>query len=427
MTGLLFGSFALLVVLNVAIGIALLVAVVLALTLTGTDLPFAVIAQRMFTGIDSFALIAIPAFLLAGEIMSRGVMARRMVEFASALVGHLRGGLAVVGVLATMLFSGVSGSAVANTAAIGGVLVPEMRKRGYDPAFAGAVVANAGVLGAVFPPSIPLVVYGIAAGVSISSLFLAGVIPGLLMVGVLILVGYWQSVKKGYPAGVRASLPEIGRSFGRAIWALLAPVIIVGGIVSGILTVTEAAVATVLYALVVEFVVHRSLTVADLGPILTRAVTSTGVVMLIIAASTLFGWVLTVEQIPQAVTASMLALTETVWIQLLIINLVLLVLGIFLDVIPGIILAVPMLVPVAVGLGIDPVHFGVIVVVNLLIGLVTPGVAPTLVVGASIARVTLDRITAASWRFFLSLIVVLLLITYLPATTTWLPSLFTGS
>lgn len=424
MIGWLFGSFALLVAANVAVGIALLMAVVLAMMGTGTDLPLAVISQRMFTGMDSFALIAIPAFLLAGEIMARGAMARRMVEFAATMVGHLRGGLAVVGVLSTMLFSGVSGSSVANTAAIGSVLVPQMKQRGYDPAFAGAVVANAGVLGSVFPPSIPMVLYGIAAGVSIGSLFIAGIIPGILMVALLIAVGYWQSVKAGYPAGQRASVKEFVRSFGRAALALLTPVIMVGGIVSGILTVTEAAVATVIYALLVELLVYRELKISDLGNVMTRSVISTGIVMLIIAASTLFGWIMTIESIPQTIAAFLLELTSSVLVQLLLINILLLIIGTFLDVAPGIIIAVPILAPLVDALGVDPIHFGVIVVINLLIGLVTPPVAPTLVVGASIAGVSLDRITAASIRFFLALILSLLLITYIPALSTWLPSFF---
>ncbi|OZM76927.1 TRAP transporter large permease [Pseudonocardia sp. MH-G8] len=419
----LFGAFAVLVAANVAVGIALLMAVVIAMAATGTDLPLAVIAQRMFAGTGSFALIAIPAFLLAGELMARGAMARRMVEFAATLVGHLRGGLAVVGVLSTMLFSGVSGSSVANTAAIGSVLVPQMRRRGYDSGFAGAVVANAGVLGSVFPPSIPMVLYGIAAGVSISSLFVAGIVPGILMVVLLIAVGYWQSVRAGYPAGERASVADIGRAFGRAFWALMTPVILVGGIVSGVLTVTEAAVATVVYALLVELLVYRELKPRDLPTVLTRAVTSTGIVMLIIATSTLFGWIMTVEQIPQAIAGFLLGLTSTVWVQLLLINILLLVIGTFLDVAPGIIIAVPILVPLAEALGIDPVHFGVVVVVNLLIGLVTPPVAPTLVVGASIAKVSLDVITAASWRFFAALLLSLALITYVPGLSTWLPGL----
>ncbi|MGV0745060.1 TRAP transporter large permease [Mycolicibacterium sp. XJ870] len=424
MIGWLFGGFAVLVASNVAVGIALLMAVVVAMMATGTDLPLAVISQRMFTGMDSFALIAIPAFLLAGEIMARGAMARRMVEFAATMVGHLRGGLAVVGVLSTMLFSGVSGSSVANTAAVGSVLVPQMRQRGYDPAFAGAVVANAGVLGSVFPPSIPMVLYGIAAGVSISALFVAGIVPGILMVVLLIAVGYWQSVKAGYPAGERATVQEFFSSFGRAFLALLTPVLMVGGIVSGILTVTEAAVATVLYALAVELLVYRELKLRDLSTVMTRTITATGIVMLIIAASTLFGWIMTIEQIPQTIAEFMLGLTSTVWIQLILINILLLIIGTFLDVAPGIIIAVPILAPLADALGMDPVHFGVIVVINLLVGLVTPPVAPTLVVGASIAGVSLDKITTASWRFFLSLILTLVLVTFVPALSTWLPSLF---
>ncbi|MDV3124225.1 TRAP transporter large permease [Mycobacterium sp. 21AC1] len=423
MIGWLFGGFAVLVACNVAVGIALLMAVVVAMMATGTDLPLAVISQRMFTGMDSFALIAIPAFLLAGEIMARGAMARRMIEFAAAMVGHFRGGLAVVGILSTMLFSGVSGSSVANTAAVGSVLVPQMRQRGYDPAFAGAVVANAGVLGSVFPPSIPMVLYGIAAGVSITSLFVAGIVPGILMVVLLIAVGYWQSIRAGYPAGERASVREFFVSLRGAFLALMTPVLMVGGIVSGILTVTEAAVATVIYALIVELFVYRELRFRDMSAVMTRAVVSTGIVMLIIAASTLFGWIMTIEQIPQTIAEFLLSLTSSVWVQLLLINVLLLIIGTFLDVAPGIIIAVPILAPLVDALGMDPVHFGVIVVINLLVGLVTPPVAPTLVVGASIAGVSLDKITTASWRFFLSLLLTLVLITYIPALSTWLPSL----
>jgi C4-dicarboxylate transporter DctM subunit len=243
------------------------------------------------------------------------------------------------------------------------------------------------------------------------------------MVVLLIAVGYWQSVRAGYPAGERASAGDFGRALGRASWALMTPVLLVGGIVSGVLTVTEAAVATVVYALVVELFVYRELKPRDLPAVVTRAVSSTGVVMLIIATSSLFGWLMTVERIPQTIADALLGLTSTVWVQLLLVNVLLLLVGTFLDVAPGIIIAVPILVPLADALGIDPVHFGVVVVVNLLIGLVTPPVAPTLVVGASVAGVSLDAITAASWRFFAALLLSLGLVTYVPALSTWLPGL----
>lgn len=418
----LFISFGVLVFLNVPVGFALGVAGLTALLVSG-DYPLVIMSQRMFTAMDSFALMAIPFYILAGGLMDSGGMSVRIVRFASTLVGHLRGGLSMVAVVSSMFFAGVSGSAVADTAAIGSVLIPSMNRRGYDPAFSGALVAAAGIMGPVIPPSIPMVLYGVLAGVSIGTLFVAGILPGILIALVLMCLAYWEALRRGHPREPRATLRATLTETRHAAWALIMPVIVLGGILSGVFTATEAGVAAVLYAFFVGKFVYKELQWSQIPRVLNTTVIATAVVMLLVSASTLFGWLMTVERIPQTIAATMTAWSSSIVLQLVVINVVLILAGTFLDVAPGLILTVPVLLPLATALGIDPIHFGIIVIVNMVIGLITPPVAPTLVVAANIARISLDRITMASWKFLFSLLLVLVLVTYIPGISLWLPRL----
>lgn len=424
MISTLFLSFAILVFASVPVGFGLGLSSLAAVLVSG-QYPLGVLDQRMFTAMDSFALAAIPFYILAGGLMDGGGMSTRIVRFANSLVGHFRGGLAMVAVVASMFFAGVSGSAVADTAAIGAVLIPAMSKRNYDPDFSAALVASAGIVGPVIPPSIPMVLYGVLAGVSIGRLFIAGVVPGVIIGLSLMAVAYYEAVRHGYPPEPRVTLREFFTGLTDAVWALMMPVLILGGILSGVFTATEAGVVAVVYAFLVGMFVYRELKWKDLPRILNGAVVGTAVVMLLVATSTLFGWLMTTERIPQMMAEAMTSWTNNKILQLLIINVLLIVAGTFLDVSPALILVVPVLLPLVKTLGIDLVHFGIIVVVNLVIGLITPPVAPTLVVSANIAKISLDRITVAVWKFFIALIIILLLITYIPALSLWLPSLVT--
>jgi C4-dicarboxylate transporter DctM subunit len=354
--------------------------------------------------------------------MDVGGISARIVAFANTLVGHFRGGLAMVAIVSCMFFSGVSGSAVADAAAIGAALIPAMSRRNYDPAFSSALVASAAVMGPIIPPSIPMVLYGVLAGVSIADLFVAGIVPGIVIAVALMIVCYFEAVRHGYPREERATLRQFFSVLKDAIWALIMPLIILGGILSGVFTATEAGVAAVVYALIVGMFIYGDLKWRHIAHALKVTVVGTAVVMLLVATSTLFAWLMTVERVPQLIAATMMSWSSSVVVQLMLINVFLLVLGTVLDVAPALILSVPILLPLVKQLGVDPLHFGMIIVVNLVVGLITPPVAPTLVITANIARISLDRITAAVWRFLFTLIVVLLLVTYVPALSTWLPN-----
>lgn len=418
-------TFIVLLLLNVPVAFAMGLAGVAAILMSGVY-PLAIVDQRMFTAFDSFPLMAIPFYILAGGLMDSGGISSRIVRFANTLVGHFRGGLAMVAVLSCMFFSGVSGSAVADAAAIGAALIPAMSRRNYDPAFSASLVASSAVMGPIIPPSIPMVLYGVLAGVSIADLFVAGIIPGVVIGVSLMIVCYWEAVRNNYPREERATLREFFSVLREAIWALFMPVIILGGILSGVFTATEAGVAAVVYALLVGMFVYRDLKWGHFALVLKITVAGTAVVMFLVATSTLFAWLMTVERIPQMIAETMMSWSSSVFVQLMLINVFLLVVGTVLDVAPALILTVPILLPLVKQLGVDPVHFGVIVVTNLVVGLITPPVAPTLVITANIARISLDRITAAVWKFLVTLLVVLLLVTYVPALSTWLPRLLRG-
>jgi C4-dicarboxylate transporter, DctM subunit len=384
-------------------------------------------AQRMYSAVSSFPLLAIPFFILAGNLMNTGGMTDRIFGFAKTVVGHVRGGLAHVSVLASMLFAGVSGAALAEAMGLGVIEIKAMKDGGFDKTFAGAVVASSSTIGPVIPPSIPMVIYGALAEVSVGKLFLGGVIPGVMMgIGIMIVI-YILSVKRGYRAEQRATLAQVVRSGIDGILGLLAPGIIMGGILGGVFTPTEAAVAAVLYALIVGCLVYRELDIRRLYAILWDTVDQTVRVMFIIAAAGMFGWLLIYIRAPQAIVEGLTALTSSPVVILLILNVILLVLGCFMEGIAIMLLTVPIFMPVLAKFGIDPVHFGVVMTLNLMIGLLTPPVGMVLYAVSTIAQVPVVRLARELVPFMLILGVVLMLITYIPSLVTWLPNLVLGA
>ena len=383
-------------------------------------------AQRMYSAVSSFPLLAIPFFILAGNLMNSGGMTDRIFGFARSLVGHVRGGLAHVSVVASMLFAGVSGAALAEAMGLGVIEIKAMKDGGFDKTFAGAVVASSSTIGPVIPPSIPMVIYGALAEVSVGKLFLGGVIPGVMMgIGIMIVI-YILSVRRGYRAEQRASLVQVVRSGVDGFLGLLAPGIIMGGILGGVFTPTEAAVAAVVYALVVGAIVYRELDLKRLAAILWETVDQTVRVMFIIAAAGMFGWLLIYIRAPQAIVEALTSLTSSPAVILLIFNVILLVLGCFMEGIAIMLLTVPIFMPVLAKFGIDPVHFGVVMTLNLMIGLLTPPVGMVLYAVSTIANVPVIRLAWELVPFMFILGVVLILITYIPNLVTWLPTLVLG-
>jgi len=401
----------------------ILVTVLLMLFLSGTVSPL-IIAQNTMRGIDNFPLMAIPFFMLAGELMNVGGISRRIVEFSRALLGHVAGGLGYVGVVACMIFAGVSGSAAADTSAIGSVLLPVMNEEGYDKAKSTALITSAGCIGPIIPPSIPMIIFGVIGGVSIVKLFLGGIIPGVLIGLGLMAVWYFHAKKHGYPAGHRAGFGQLLRATREAFWALILPVIILGGIISGIYTPTEAAVVAVMYAFVVGLFVYRELRFAAIPEILVQAAKSTAIVLLVCGAATAAGYLLTIAQIPPLLTKTILYLAGgKPWLVMFWINILLLMVGCVMDLTPALLILGPILLPVAVHFGYDPVYFGVVMVVNLCIGLITPPVGTVLYIGCGLSKLSMARLAPAIVSFIGVMIVVLFLITYVPWTVTFIPSL----
>ncbi|HEY3368178.1 MAG TPA: TRAP transporter large permease [Symbiobacteriaceae bacterium] len=387
-------------------------------------LSYTLLPQTMFSGMDSFPLMAVPFFMLAGALMNEGGITQRLIHFARLLVGHIKGGLGFVNVLASMLFAGISGSAVAEASAIGSIMIPAMKERGYDEEFSAALTASASTLGPIIPPSIPMVLYGVAANVSIGALFVAGALPGLLLgLAMMVLVAIYAR-KRNYPRDERASGKELLVGLRDAVLALLMPGIILGGILGGIFTATESAAVAVIYAIVVGGFIYRELKWKRIPGILLEAGISTAAVMLIIGMASSFGWVVAAEQIPQKVATAIFTFTQTPWVVLLLINMFLLFVGTWLETAAALTILVPVLAPIGARIGLDPVHFGTIVVLNLVIGLMTPPVGSSLFVVCSVAKMSLERLSKAIWPFIIVAVVVLALVTYVPAITLWLPRMF---
>jgi tripartite ATP-independent transporter DctM subunit len=378
----------------------------------------------MATGLDSFALLAIPFFVLSGELMNQGGIAHRLIAFAKTLVGALPGGLALINVISAMLMGAIAGSALASASAMGSILGPEMEKEGYDKEFGAAVNITSATTGLVIPPSNILIVYSLASGgASIAALFLAGYIPGLLTGLLLMIVAMLWAKKKGYGKGERSSLKQVFKTFIDAVPSLLLLVLVIGGIVAGIFTATEASAIAVLYSLLLGFV-YKQISFGKLPEIFLNASATTAIVMLLIGASMSMSWVLSFEHIPQEISSGLLSITDNKIALLLIINLILLFVGIFMDITPAVLIFTPIFLPIVTKLGIDPVHFGIIMILNLCIGLCTPPVGSVLFVGVGIARTSIEKVIKPLVPLFLAMIVALFLITYFPGLSLWLPRLF---
>ena len=420
-TAILFLSFIALMALGMPIAVALGVSSVVTLFIDGST-PMTVVAQRMFSANDSFSLLAIPFFMLAGAIMTQGGISKRLVRVASAFIGHWCGGLGLVATVTSMFFAAISGSSAATTASVGGTLIPEMEKKWYPKDFSSAVVAAAGTTGLVIPPSTSMIVYGVAASVSIGKLFMGGFIPGLLMGAAMMLVIYATSRKHGYGGGEKASAGEKIAALKDGIWGILMPVIVLGGIYGGIFTPTESAAVACFYVLFVSKFIYHELTFENLKEILKNAVLSTAVVMLIMSGATLFGYIITANRIPQMLAEAILRISDNAVLIMILINLFLLFIGCFLNASAAISILVPVLLPVITAIGYDPVAFGVVMTVNLAIGTVTPPVGLDLFVAQGISGVPIEKISKSVLPLLAALIVVLMLITVFPGLITFLPS-----
>lgn len=411
-----------LLLLEAPIGYAIILAVVTAMVLATGGLPLEALPQQLVSGVDSFPLLAIPLFILAGEIMNHAGITRRLVNLAAALVGNLRGGLAQIGILSNLFMSGISGSGLADATATGAVLIPAMRSAGYHPAFSAAVLGSAAMLGPIVPPSLLLVVYGSIAGVSIGQLFLGGVIPGLVTTVILMLATAWLAWRYSLPATNRFDIQAVWRALLDAVPALLMPLLIIGGILSGVFTATEAASVAVVYALVVGLVA-RELDWRQLPGIFIRAAITSAAVCFIVAASNPLNWVLAWEQVPEKLFRALGALAKSPWLLLLVVNVAIFILGLPLDGAPLIIITAPVLLPLVREAGIDLVHFGVILAFNVMMGSLTPPVGPTMFALCRLADVTVGEFVRAWWPYCVILVFTLLLITYIPQIVVWLPYL----
>ncbi len=422
-TFLLLGTFVVLLILRTPITFTLIFSsVVTALYL---DVPMMTIMQRMVSGVRSFSLLAIPFFILAGEIMGRGGISQRLIAFSNALIGQVRGGLAQVNVLASMFFGGISGSAVADVSSIGTILIPMMKDKGYDDDYSVAVTVTSACQGVIIPPSHNMVIFALAAGggVSIANLFVGGIVPGILLGVALMVISYIIAVKRKYPKEARYTTKEKMIALKDAFLGLMTMVIIIGGVVSGVFTATESAAIAVVYSFIITFFVYREITFRELPTILLNSLRTLAMVMSLIAAASAFAWFLAYLRIPAMVTDALLSISHNKIVLLLLINLMLLVLGTIMDMSPLIIICTPILYPVVVEtLGMDPVQFGVMFILNLAVGLCTPPVGSALFVGCAVGKVSLEKATKAMLPFYATMLFVLLLVTFVPEITLFLIS-----
>ena len=422
----LLGGLVLLSLLGVPLAFAILGACLATLMIFRPHLPLELMAQHVVNGIDSFPLIAIALFLFAGELMNAGGITRRIVDFAATLVGHIRGGLGHVTVLASMIISGISGSAVADAAATGSVMVPAMKRAGFPPAFSAALCETAAVMGPIIPPSIPMVIYAILVEASVGHMFVGGIIPGVLM-GLLLMGMVWViSMRRGYAKGTWGGMAAVATAFTAAIAALATPVIILGGILGGVFTVTEAGAIACVYCGLVAVFVYRQLTLKEFWRALVTAAQGTASVMLIVGASGVMGWMIADLQINKEAAALLLSFTTSDWVFLTVVNVFFLIVGMFMDPLAALIVFVPILMPAVQALAIDPIHFGVVIVINLMIGLCTPPVGYLIYLMANVANEPPQAVIRESLPFLGVLVFVLILVTYIPALTLALPQYFLG-
>lgn len=432
---ILIGTFFALLLIRVPVAFALGTASVV--TAWYLDLPLMIVIQQMSRGLDSFSLMAIPFFILAGQLMGVGGISQRMIDMANVFVGRIRGGLAMVNILASMLFGGISGSSVADTSSIGSILIPMMKKAGYDNDYSVAVTITSSVQGVIIPPSHNVIIYSLAAGwvavtidgvtrqfsLSIGKLFLAGVVPGVFFGIMLMIISYYLAVKRDYPKEPPVGFKEGLRKVGDGLLGLITAVIIIGGVVSGIFTATESAAIAVAYAFMVTWLIYREITWKSLHTVLYESLKTIAIVAALITTSSAFGYMMTRLDIPRIVTESLIQLTDNRYLIFLIINVILLFLGMIMDMAPLILITTPILLPVVANFGMDPHHFGIVMMINLGMGLLTPPVGSTLFVGCAIGRVRIEDMVKPLIPFYVTMFITLLLITYIPEISLWLPNL----
>ena len=416
-------SFAFFLLIGVPIAFVLGLTPLVAFLLEG-EVPHMLAAQRIFTGMDNPVLMAVPFFILAGNIMSAGGMTRRLLAFCNVLVGSFRGGLAYINVVISMLFAGITGAAVADTSAVGSILIPAMKKEGYDVDFSAAVTATSSTIGPIVPPSIPFIIYGVLGEVSIASLFLAGLIPGTLLgLSQMGVVAYYAR-KRNYPKGSLLSARKALKAAFDAALVLMMPLIILGGILTGIFTPTESACVAVFYALIISLFVYRDIRPIHLPKIIINTAVTSSLVMLVIGTASIFSWFLASEEIPQYMTEAVISITHNRIVILLLVNIVLLMVGTFMETTASLIILTPVLLPLMSKIGVDPLHFGVIIVLNLVIGLTTPPVGVCLFIACAIGEIKLEQITKAILPFLFASIIVLLIVTYWESLIMVIPKLF---
>lgn len=389
-------------------------------------IPLVTIPQKMYAGMDSFVLLCIPGFILAGNLMNAGGITVRIVRLAQAMVGWMRGGLGLTNVAASMLFGGISGTAAADAASIGGMMIPGMKKAGYPVDFSAAITAASSTVGPIIPPSVPMIIVGTLSGISVGKMFIAGAIPGLMMGGAMMITAWIIAKRRNFPRQAWMGWGELMRAFMGAFWAVMMTVLIIGGMLSGFATPTETAIVASIYAFVVGVFVYRGLGLRDVPKILIDSAVSAAAILLLVGLANVFGWILVSEKIPQMIAEGVLSVTTNKFLVILLINLVLLFVGMFMETIAALIILFVPLLALATGVGIDPIHFATFAVLNLMIGLTTPPVGVCLFICANIGRISLVQITRAIWPFILTNIAVLLLVSYVPFFSTWLPNLLSN-
>jgi len=387
-------------------------------------IPLIIIPAKMYSGIDVFVLLSIPGFILAGNLMNQGGLTEKIITFCNHLLGHIRGGLSLVNIGASMLFAGISGTAISDTASLGSVMIPAMKKEGYDVDFSCAITAASSTVGPIIPPSVPMIIAATLSGLSVGKLFLAWAIPGLLLGVGLMLVAYIIAKRKNYPKHPRSSFSQVARGFVDTFWSLLMTFIILFGIIGGIFTPTEASVIAVIYALVIGRFVYGKLNFKNVQIVVLDSMKTSASLMILVGFANLFGWIMITEQIPQTISSEILGFSDNKYVVLLLINLLLIVVGTFMETIAALLILFPILLKVALAVDVDPIHFAVIAVLNLIIGLTTPPVGVCLFVASSIGKVSIGKVSRAGFPFLLVSIAVLVLVTLFPSISLFLPNLF---